>query len=65
MGQLGIDQDARVTERLLSEAPVGTKINMSTGYFNLTQQYMKTLTYNSIAHCNLLFAHPNVRTVTF
>lgn len=60
MGQLGIEQDALITQKLLSDAPEGTKLNISTGYFNLTSQYMNTITKKSAAHCNILMAHPEV-----
>lgn len=60
MGQLGVYQDAYVTERLLSEAPAGSQLYISTGYFNLTHKYMKTILYESHADCRLLMAHPDV-----
>lgn len=60
MGQLGIEQDVTITEKLLSDAPVGTTLNMSTGYFNLTNLYMTTIIKKSKARCNILMAHPEV-----
>lgn len=60
MGQLGIKQDATTTQRLVSNAPIGTKLNISTGYFNLTTQYMNTIIKKSTAQCNILMAHPQV-----
>lgn len=60
MGQLGVNQDATVTQKLLSTAPLGTRLNISTGYFNLTSQYMKTIIKKSTAQCNILMAHPEV-----
>lgn len=60
MGQLGIEQDAVVTDRILAEAPRGTELYIATGYFNLTHQYMETIIYNTQAKCKLLMAHPNV-----
>lgn len=60
MGQLAIEQDSLVTERLLSEAPEGTKLFIATGYFNLTSKYLKTIIYNSVAQCQFLMAHPDV-----
>lgn len=62
MGQLGIEQDAQITERLLSEAPRGSKLAIATGYFNLTNQYMSTLIKKSQAECDILMAHPKVNT---
>lgn len=61
MGQLGIDQDASVTARLIADASPGTRLFMATGYFNLTSQYMNTIIHNSAANCKLLMAHPNVK----
>lgn len=60
MGQIGIHHDSLVVNRLLSSSVHGSKINLATGYFNLTDSYMKTLTYDCIADCNILVAHPNV-----
>lgn len=60
MGQLDIKQDSLVTEKLLHEAPKGTKLKIATGYFNLTRQYMKTVLNYSKAECNFLMAHPKV-----
>lgn len=65
MGQLGIEQDAAVTDRILAEAPEDTHLYIATGYFNLTHQYMQTLIYYSRAKCNLLMAHPNVSNVKY
>ncbi|XP_022916685.1 CDP-diacylglycerol--glycerol-3-phosphate 3-phosphatidyltransferase, mitochondrial [Onthophagus taurus] len=59
MGQLGVKQDAFVTECLLANAPTSTKLYIATGYFNLTHRYMQTIIYNSNAQCKLLMAHPN------
>ncbi|XP_018570441.1 CDP-diacylglycerol--glycerol-3-phosphate 3-phosphatidyltransferase, mitochondrial [Anoplophora glabripennis] len=58
MGQLGIEQDAQITDKLLSEAPNGSKLAIATGYFNLTTQYMNTLIKKSQARCDILMAHP-------
>ncbi|KAB0793573.1 hypothetical protein PPYR_13193 [Photinus pyralis] len=59
MGQLGINQDACVTKRLLAEAPSGASLCIATGYFNLTWDYMDTLVTKCFANCKLLMAHPN------
>lgn len=61
MGQLGVVQDSLVTERILSDAPEGTKLFIATGYFNLTSSYSSTIVNNSVAECNVLMAHPDVR----
>lgn len=60
MGQLGVEQDSVVTERLLGQAPEGTKLFIATGYFNLTSQYSSTIVRDSVAQCNVLMAHPDV-----
>lgn len=60
MGQLAIEQDSLVTERILAEAPEGTKLFIATGYFNLTRKYVKTIVNESIGNCNILMAHPDV-----
>lgn len=59
MGQLGIHHESIVTKKLFSSALPGSKINLSTGYFNLTQKYMETITNECSATCNILMAHPN------
>lgn len=58
MGQLGIEQDSYVTDKILAEAPKGGKLNIATGYFNLTSQYMNTLIHDCQANCEILMAHP-------
>ncbi|XP_044253422.1 CDP-diacylglycerol--glycerol-3-phosphate 3-phosphatidyltransferase, mitochondrial isoform X2 [Tribolium madens] len=58
MGQLGITQDSETTTRLLSEAPQDSTLYISTGYFNLTTQYMTTLINQTTATCKILMAHP-------
>lgn len=58
MGQLNIHHESIVTKKLFSSALPGSKINLSTGYFNLTQNYMNTITNECSAMCNILMAHP-------
>ena len=36
-------------------------MKLATGYFNLTQEYMNTITSNCLAQCSVLMAHPNVQ----
>lgn len=60
MGQLGIHHDSLVTKSLLSGALENSKMKFATGYFNLTDDYMNTLTTNCSAYCSILMAHPNV-----
>lgn len=59
MGEFGIRQDEQVTKRLLATAPQGSFIRLATGYFNLTDEYVKTLLTDCKAYISLLMAHPN------
>ncbi|XP_075148150.1 phosphatidylglycerophosphate synthase 1 [Haematobia irritans] len=59
MGQIGIHHDSVVTKRLLSNCIQDSKLKLATGYFNLTQEYMDTLTHKCLAQCSILMAHPN------
>ncbi|KAH8353845.1 hypothetical protein KR084_008486 [Drosophila pseudotakahashii] len=59
MGQIGIHHDSVVTKRLLSNCVTGSRLKLATGYFNLTQEYMDTLTHKCLAQCSILMAHPN------
>lgn len=60
MGPIGLHHDSIIIKKLLSSASCGSKINLATGYFNLTDTYMNTITHNCPAACNILIAHPNV-----
>ncbi|XP_005186153.1 CDP-diacylglycerol--glycerol-3-phosphate 3-phosphatidyltransferase, mitochondrial [Musca domestica] len=59
MGQIGIHHDSVVTKRLLSNCIENSRLKLATGYFNLTQEYMDTLTHKCLAQCSILMAHPN------
>lgn len=59
MGQLGIHHDSVVTQNLFSNALPDARLNLTTGYFNLTQNYMETLATMCKAKCDILMAHPN------
>uniref|UniRef100_A0AAG5D0C2 CDP-diacylglycerol--glycerol-3-phosphate 3-phosphatidyltransferase n=2 Tax=Anopheles atroparvus TaxID=41427 RepID=A0AAG5D0C2_ANOAO len=59
MGQLGIHHDSLATKQLLSGCLPGSRLRLATGYFNLTETYMNTLTNDCQAKCNILMAHPN------
>jgi CDP-diacylglycerol--glycerol-3-phosphate 3-phosphatidyltransferase len=61
MGQLGIKNDSIATKQLIENAPAGAFVDISTGYFNLTQQYSHSIVQNSKATFNILMAHPKVR----
>lgn len=60
MGQLGIHHDSLVTKNLLSSSLSNSKLKLATGYFNLTDGYMDTITNDCLADCSILMAHPNV-----
>ncbi|KAM8704719.1 hypothetical protein ACLKA7_009213 [Drosophila subpalustris] len=59
MGQIGIHHDSVVTKQLLSKCIAGSRLKLATGYFNLTQEYMDTITHKCLAQCSILMAHPN------
>lgn len=59
MGQLCIHHDSVVTENIIAKAVPESRINLTTGYFNLTQTYMDTLATKCLANCDILMAHPN------
>lgn len=59
MGQLGIHHDSVVTENLFLKAVPNSRINLTTGYFNLTQIYMDTIASQCQANFDILMAHPN------
>ncbi|XP_047024690.1 CDP-diacylglycerol--glycerol-3-phosphate 3-phosphatidyltransferase, mitochondrial [Helicoverpa zea] len=59
MGEFGITQDEQVTTKILASVPEGSIIRLATGYFNLTDEYAKTLLKDCKANISLLMAHPN------
>ncbi|XP_049820633.1 CDP-diacylglycerol--glycerol-3-phosphate 3-phosphatidyltransferase, mitochondrial isoform X2 [Aethina tumida] len=65
MGQLGIDQDSVVTEKIFGEAPSGSQLRIASGYFNFTSKYMSTLIHRSQGQCSILMAHPEVWQMDF
>ncbi|CAG9834690.1 unnamed protein product [Diabrotica balteata] len=58
MGQLNVNHDALITNRILADSPPGSTLRIATGYFNLTKEYMNTLIDNCQANCEILMAHP-------
>uniref|UniRef100_A0A6B2EDX6 CDP-diacylglycerol--glycerol-3-phosphate 3-phosphatidyltransferase n=1 Tax=Phlebotomus kandelakii TaxID=1109342 RepID=A0A6B2EDX6_9DIPT len=58
MGQLGIHHDSIVTKAIFQNSQPNSCIRMATGYFNLTQEYMDSIT-DCQAKCAILMAHPN------
>ncbi|KAE8576146.1 hypothetical protein XENTR_v10004067 [Xenopus tropicalis] len=59
MKPFGIQIDELVTETLLTEAERGDQLYLTTGYFNLTQEYMDLL-LGTRADYNILLAAPEV-----
>uniref|UniRef100_A0A8D0H3C1 CDP-diacylglycerol--glycerol-3-phosphate 3-phosphatidyltransferase n=1 Tax=Sphenodon punctatus TaxID=8508 RepID=A0A8D0H3C1_SPHPU len=59
MKPFGIQIDEIITETLLTEAERGTKVFLTTGYFNLTQAYMD-LVLGTRAEYRILLASPEV-----
>lgn len=64
MGQIGIHHDSIVTKRFLSTCVKGSRLELATGYFNLTEDYMASLTHDCLAQCRILMAHPNVSIIS-
>lgn len=58
MGQLNVNHDALITNKILADAPPGSKLKIATGYFNLTKEYMNTIIEKCEAKCDILMAHP-------
>ncbi|CAH1971801.1 unnamed protein product [Acanthoscelides obtectus] len=58
MGQLGIEQDAQITDKILADTPPNSRLKIATGYFNLTNQFTNTIIRKSKAQCDILMAHP-------
>ncbi|CAG2057561.1 unnamed protein product [Timema podura] len=58
MGELGLHQDSEVTRHLLESAQDGSTVHLSSGYFNLTQDYIDCLLHRSYANYHILMAHP-------
>ncbi|XP_077980531.1 CDP-diacylglycerol--glycerol-3-phosphate 3-phosphatidyltransferase, mitochondrial-like [Glandiceps talaboti] len=58
MGPLGITNDAQATRTLLENAENGTHIQLTSGYFNLTESYLDIILNRSKAEYNMLTADP-------
>lgn len=59
MGQLNIHHDSIVMQKILSNAEKGSKLNLATGYFNLTQSLMDTIVKDCEGDCSIIMAHPS------
>lgn len=58
MGQFNLHHDSIATEKIFTNALPESKLNIATGYFNLTQTYMNALIASCKAKCDILMAHP-------
>lgn len=65
MAPFGITNDSVVTNKFLSSSESGSTIQLASGYFNLTEEYMKCILHTSKASYNILMAHPKVNTCLF
>lgn len=54
----GVHQDSQVTKKIFELAESCSRITISTGYFNLTDEYSETIVYKSQAQYRILMAHP-------
>ncbi|XP_042883700.1 CDP-diacylglycerol--glycerol-3-phosphate 3-phosphatidyltransferase, mitochondrial-like [Penaeus japonicus] len=58
MGPFGITNDSVITNKLLTQAEEGARIQLASGYFNLTKEYMECILHQSRATYGILMAHP-------
>lgn len=58
MGPVGVDQDRFLTELVLKKLPSGSHVFLASGYFNLTDEYMRIIIDQSQARFNILTAAP-------
>lgn len=65
MPSFEITNDSVVTKKFLSSAENGSTVQLASGYFNLTEEYMKCILKTSKASYNILMAHPKVNTCLF
>ena len=60
MGPFGICDDEHVTKTLLCKAEESDRIFLASGYFNLTEEYIKEILHESRAQFHILTASPLV-----
>lgn len=60
MGELQIEHDTVITNRILADCSRNSRLKFATGYFNLTDQYVETLINITKSQCDILMAHPKV-----
>ncbi|CAB0003141.1 unnamed protein product [Nesidiocoris tenuis] len=56
---LNVHRDSTVTLKLLEDFDMDSHVILSTGYFNLTDQYSQTILERSKAQFKILMAHPS------
>ena len=60
MGPFNIKYDGIITKNIFTSAQDNSLIKLASGYFNLTEEYMKCILNGSIAKYDILCAHPKV-----
>ncbi|XP_069940156.1 CDP-diacylglycerol--glycerol-3-phosphate 3-phosphatidyltransferase, mitochondrial isoform X3 [Cherax quadricarinatus] len=58
MGPFAIVSDSTMTKKFLTSAENNSRIQLASGYFNLTEEYMKSILQGSEALYSILMAHP-------
>ena len=58
MGPMGIHVDSTITSRILEESSPFSVMHLTTGYFNLTDDYANAVINKSEAKYFILMAHP-------
>ncbi|KAK7081920.1 CDP-diacylglycerol--glycerol-3-phosphate 3-phosphatidyltransferase [Halocaridina rubra] len=58
MGPFGVINDSLITNNLFTSAERGAKIQLASGYFNLTEEYKKCILEKSESDYGILMAHP-------
>lgn len=59
MGDYGLQNDSKITLKLLQTALPGSTLRLATGYFNLTDEYVQAILKSCRATVDLLTAHPS------
>ncbi|KAK3590846.1 hypothetical protein CHS0354_024584 [Potamilus streckersoni] len=58
MGSFGVTDDENVTKILLRTTEGGDEVLLTSGYFNLTDQYMQTILHEALARFKIVMAAP-------
>jgi len=62
MGPVNVNVDEQVTSRLFRSAPTGALLYLASGYFNLTDNYRRSIVDQCTATFKILTAAPEVTT---